>query len=49
MIGPESEEATVLSTDSASRGPSPDHSEHSTASLDRVIVVKVLYLLNHVN
>ncbi|KAE8748455.1 Focal adhesion kinase 1 variant 1 [Frankliniella occidentalis] len=40
MVGAEGEEAAALSTGSVSRGPSPDHSEHSTASLDRVIVVK---------
>lgn len=40
IIGPESEEAAGVSIDSASRGPSPDHSEHSTASIDRPIVVK---------
>lgn len=40
MVGAESEEAIAPGPDTASRGPSPDHSEHSTASLDRVIVVK---------
>lgn len=52
MVGVETEEATAVGVGSASasRGPSPDHSErseHSSASLDRVIVVKVSVFIVH--